>query len=165
LLVGSLRVRSAYLHRNAARALVHNFKYRGIEPAGRLLAAAMTPLIPDGSVLIPLPRAGWRRLRYGIDPAPSLAAMLASSTGYPVLRLLEMPFLTPSQARVSRSHRNPPMFFSSRGRQPLPREGPLVLIDDVITTGGTLTSAKRSIELNLGSVTVLAVTATNAGND
>lgn len=166
LLAGGLRVRSAYLHRGTARALVHNFKYRGIEPAGRVLAAAMTPLIPEGATLVPLPRPGWRRLRYGIDPAPTLGDMLAAATGCPVVHLLRAPFLASAQARVSRAQRNPPMFFAcGRGWPSRRREGPLVLIDDVVTTGGTIASAQRSIELNFGIGTVLAVTATNAGTD
>lgn len=155
LLEGGLRITSAYLHRGAARLLVHNLKYRGIEGAGRILAEAMADLIPPSSTLIPISRVVWRELRHGIDPAAVLASQLAHLTGGRRCDLLVPPFLGASQAKVSRDRRSPPMF-----RVRTAPKGPFVLVDDVVTTGGTALSAWRA----LGSWPALVVSATSAGD-
>jgi predicted amidophosphoribosyltransferase len=151
ILANNLRTQAAFLHAGPARAIVHNFKYRGIARAGRFLAESMAPLVPENCTLVPLPRVEWRLLRYGVDPAPELARLLGELTGRPVGRLLAVPVVSPDQARRSRSDRRPPMFML---RNPAP--GPLVLVDDVVTTGGTLESAHRLF----GSAVVMALTAT-----
>ena len=151
---GGLRVTSAYLHRGAARLLIHNLKYRGIEGAGHLLAEVMADLVPPSTTLIPIPRVVWREVRHGIDPAAVLASRLARLTGGRRRDLLIPPLFGTSQARVSRDRRRAPMF-----RVVAPPEGPLVLVDDVVTTGGTVLSAWRA----LGSRPALVVSATSAG--
>ena len=152
LIGGQLRTRAAFLHTGPARGLVHNLKYRGIEPAGLLLAEAMAPLLPRGVALVPLPRVDWRLLRYGIAPALLLATHLSRLTGLPVIDLLTAPPVGIDQARRSRNQRRAPMFSLRRPPPPVP----LVLIDDVVTTGGTLTSARGA----LGEAVTQAVTAT-----
>jgi predicted amidophosphoribosyltransferase len=151
LLATNLVARAPFLHSGPARAIVHNFKYRGIARAGHYLAKSMAPLVPNDCTLVPLPRVDWRLLRYGVDPAPELAQLLGVLTGAPVSHLLAVPVVSPDQARRSRSDRQPPMFMM---RNPAP--GPLVLVDDVVTTGGTLESVHRLF----GSAVVMALTAT-----
>jgi len=154
LLDGGLRVTSAYLHRGAARLLVHNLKYRGIEGAGRVLAEAMADLIPPAATLIPVRRVLWRQLRHGIDPAAVLASQVAGLTGGRMCDLLVPPLFGASQAKASRDRRSPPMFRAMETP-----EGPYVLVDDVVTTGGTALNAWRA----LGSSPALVVSATSAG--
>jgi predicted amidophosphoribosyltransferase len=131
--------------------LVHNFKYRGIEAAGAFLAASMAPLVPKDITLVPLPRVDWRCLRYGIDPSLALARQLARIVGCRMETALSPPWFNPDQAIRSREKRRSPRFSLNR----LP-DGPLVLIDDVVTTGGTVRSARQA----LGSRVVLALSAT-----
>jgi predicted amidophosphoribosyltransferase len=154
LLDGGLRVTSAYLHRGPARLLVHNLKYRGIEGAGRILAEAMADLIPPSATLVPIPRVVWRELRHGIDPAAVLASQLARLTGGRRRDLLAPPMFGSSQAKSSRDRRRPPMFRAMDSP-----EGPFVLVDDVVTTGGTALNAWRA----LGRRPALILSATSAG--
>ena len=151
---GGLRIRSAYLHLGPARLLVHNLKYRGIAAAGQVLAQAMADLIPPASTLIPVPRIAWRKLRHGIDPATVLASQLADLTGGRKCDLLVQPILGASQAKSSRDKRMAPMFNAME-----PPKGPVVLVDDVVTTGGTVFNAWCA----LGSGPALVVSATSAG--
>ena len=154
LLEGGLRVTSAYLHRGSARLLVHNLKYRGIEGAGRILAEAMADLIPPAATLVPIPRVVWRELRHGIDPAAVLASQLARITGGRRRDLLAPPMFGSSQAKSSRDRRRPPTFRAMDSP-----EGPFVLVDDVVTTGGTTLNAWRA----LGGWPALILSATSAG--
>lgn len=111
----------------------------------------MVPLVPAGAVLVPLTRVRWRRLRHGVDPALELCRQLTRLAGADVADLLLPPWFSPAQAQVSRNRRRPPMFMLRR----LP-DREVVLIDDVLTTGGTIEQARLAI----GPAAVLAVTAT-----
>src|SRR5690606_24094138 len=85
-------VRSAFRHEGPARHLVHRLKYRGVVLAGAVLAEAMVPLVPEDAVIVPVVRVGWRRVRYGVDPALELSVRLGRLTGRPVARVLTGPW-------------------------------------------------------------------------
>ncbi len=140
-------------HDGPARRLVHRLKYEGSGAATRLLAGAMMEALPGGTrALVPVPRAALRRWRYGVDPAFELGRELGTSSGLPVLEALSGPLWWPRHAGTGR--RTLPSF---RRRRTLPAG--VVLVDDVVTTGATLTAAY----LALGSEPIGAVTATMAG--
>ncbi|MGH8928431.1 MAG: phosphoribosyltransferase family protein [Acidimicrobiia bacterium] len=98
-----------------------------------------------------MPRVLWRQLRHGIDPASVLAKHLEGLTGCRRVDLLIPPWFGASQARTSRSERRAPIYKASG-----PVDSPVVLVDDVITTGGTALSAWRALSPRAG----LVVTAT-----
>jgi predicted amidophosphoribosyltransferase len=152
-LESGLLVRSAFRHEFSARRLVHRIKFESLQPAGRWLAEAMMPLLDGGpGILVPVPRSGVRRLRYGVDPALVLAKELATLTGRIVVRVLSAPLWTRTHTGRNAARRHPPMFFSR------PTNEPIILVDDVVTTGSTLQAAERE----LGDLVVGAVTATRA---
>jgi len=145
--------RAAFLHVAAARVLVHRLKYQGLAAAAGPLAEAMAGLLdPLPSALVPVPRVLARRWRYGIDPAPELAAAVGALTGVPVVPALRAGWWHHRRAGRSGSSRDVPRFRSAF-------EAPAgaVLVDDVVTTGSTLHAAARA----LGGVAE-AVTATMA---
>jgi predicted amidophosphoribosyltransferase len=112
----------------------------------------MVPLAAE--VLIPIPRPHLRRLRYGVDPGLELAKEVSRRTGLPVLGLLEATWWRPPQAGKQKMVRGEVVF---RGRAPAPAGA--VIVDDVVTTGGTLWIAWEAV----GRPPLGALTATSAG--
>lgn len=140
-LEGGLEVRSAMIHRGAARRLVLRLKYQGCREAAQVLAAIMAPLVPShAAVLVPIPRIHLRRIRFGGDPALLLAQALSRRCGLTVSRALSPQALGSANAGRPRSARM--ATFHSR-RTP---SGAVVLVDDVITTGTTLQSAAEALD-------------------
>jgi predicted amidophosphoribosyltransferase len=136
-LESGLVVAAAFHHHGAPRRLVHRLKYHGLVAAADLLSAAMVPLIPAGaSALVPVPRATFRRLRHGVDPAILLAQRLSRRTGVPVVCSLRPGWWWPRHAIAAPAGRTPPRF---RLRSDVPSDA--VLVDDVLTTGATMGAA------------------------
>lgn len=152
-LTGGILVMPGLLHEGSARRLVHRLKYHGDPAAARILAEAMAPLVPhDATALVPVPRARLRTWRYGVDPALELARALAVS-GIGVARVLRADWWWPGHAGRTMERRHPPRFYV---RSAVPPGS--VLVDDVVTTGGTLGAASDA----LGGAVRRAVTATGA---
>lgn len=145
-------VSSALVHRAAARRLVLRLKYRGCRESAEVLAALMRPLLPtDASALAPVPRIYSRRLKYRSDPGLLLAEALSRRSGLPVRAVLGPRLLGGANAGLGRSDRTAPRF---RRRWTPP--GGLVLVDDVLTTGATLTAAAATLGLPLVTAAVTA---------
>ncbi len=136
-LPGGLRVVGAFLHVGPAKVLVHHLKYRGVGGYPAIVAAMVSERIP-ALPLVPVPRAVSRHLRYGVDPAMALAVAIAAKTGAPVLNLLRSPLHT--TRRAGGDHRRP--VHAYRGQGPA---FPVILVDDVVTTGATVLSAAVSL--------------------
>lgn len=151
ILPGGVRLVAAFQHSGPAVTLVHHLKYRGLVGYADVVASMLAGRLPT-LPLVPVPRALTRRLRYGVDPARSIADRLAVKLGVQVFPLLADP--VHRRRRAGGDHRRAVPGFRLRE---IPR-GPVIVVDDVVTTGATLLSAISSI----GDSNVHTATAANA---
>jgi predicted amidophosphoribosyltransferase len=152
------RVRSAVLLDHEVRRLVHAFKYHQWRRLAVPFAARMAPLLVGDAmpgVLVPLPTDRGRRWRRGYDQAVELARALGAQTGRKVdpSRLVRVRRAS-SQVRLTPEQRlaNLAGVFAAG-----PQQDPVVLVDDVFTTGASLLSAALALRA-AGVAVVGAVT-------
>jgi ComF family protein len=143
----------------SARRAVHHLKYDGWWRAAEAMADAMRTLAPltGRPILIPIPLGARRRHRRGYNQSERLAAALAGRIGGRVREdLLARRRETPTQTALTPEERQANVagaFVPSPGARRLA----LVLVDDVFTTGATLSEAATAL-LRAGAVEVHAVT-------
>ena len=132
-----LRVVAAHTHEGPSRALIHALKYRGVPAAALPFVTRLAERIPPGTTaLVPVPRAWLRAARYGVDPAAVLAEGVARLTGLPVVPALLPPLWWRRHAGAKRQDRER-IGFRQRAAVP----AGFALVDDVVTTGATVTAA------------------------
>ena len=154
--VDGLAVQSACGYGGAARACIVAFKERGarglVPHLGALLADAVARTDIGTSVnLVPVPASPRARRTRGEDVVRRLAehaTMELARRGY-VARTLPLLTLRSSprdQVGLGRAAR----YDNLRGRMSAESRtapsGPVVLVDDVVTTGATLAEARRALE-------------------
>lgn len=154
-LEGVTQVVAAALYSGPAVRLIAGLK-SGATPAAaatmaELLAEALAPPPPD-SVLVPVGPAASRRLLRGLDPAQELALTLGQRLGLPVLPLIRRLDRRPQRGRRREARLHDPPRFQVLGPPPMRA----LLVDDVLTTGGTLQACAAALRA-AGSATVSAV--------
>ena len=138
--------RAAVAYDGPGRALVVGWKQRGLrrvaELAADLVVATVPP--PDGAALAFVPgdgdRVGWR----GVDTAEELARGLGRRWALPVERRLARARRARPQRGLSKAERRANMRAAFRATGvPPPAVG---LVDDVYTTGATVSAAARELK-------------------
>jgi predicted amidophosphoribosyltransferase len=148
---------ACFAYEGVARELIARAKYRDERHALRFavpllaVAAASAPLPVAVITWIPASRA--RARAHGVDHGELLARAVAEELGLPVRRLLTR---APGPAQTGRD-------ASARRQGPCleavgdPRPGPVLVVDDVATTGGSLAAAARVLRA-AGASSVFAAT-------
>jgi competence protein ComFC len=157
------------------RDLITALKYRGSAPTASFLAGRMAEAVVCGPVVGPrvigpqmvvtwAPTAPVRVRRRGYDQAQVLAAVMARLLGLPCVPLLAHRSNDPRQTGLSRRERmGRSGRFAMLPAAPIPvgptgQASSVLLVDDVMTTGATLTDAARVLRQN-GVSSVAAVVA------
>jgi predicted amidophosphoribosyltransferase len=150
------RAWSSAPHEGVARDLVFALKYRRLMPVSGLMADRIARLAPAGSLggaVVPVPTSALRSLSRGFDPAAEIGHALAIRAG------LE---LTPCLVRRGAGRQVGRRRAERLGRPPrIEAEAPVprgvVLVDDVLTTGATISACARALRA-AGAVRIFAVT-------
>jgi predicted amidophosphoribosyltransferase len=147
---------SSASHEGVARDLVTGLKFRRLLPVAGLMADRIHWLAPADlltGAIVPVPAAPLRAMARGFDPAREIAVALSER--------LELPASTclarrggRRQVGKRRAQRigHPPRIYAS-GEPPRS----VLLIDDVLTTGATLSACARALR-GAGAIRVVAIT-------
>jgi ComF family protein len=142
---------AAVAYAGPARELVAALKFRGATRAADAMAAAICANAPDGwlagAALVPVPLHPSRLHKRGFNQAERLARAIARRTGARVGDCLERTGPRTTQMGRGRTERLTGLAGTIALRQgvALPT-GPLVLVDDVTTTGATLAACAGALK-------------------
>jgi len=153
--------------------MIHAFKYAGVRELGGWVASLLPePPARDAPLwreyaLVPVPLHPARRAWRGFDQARLLAQLAGRAWGVPVLDALTRTRDHPPQARLSRPERPANVrgaFGVPVDLAPSVRDRPVLLVDDVATTGSTLLEAAEALE-TVNPAWILALSASHGGPD
>ena len=144
-------VTAPYVHRGPVRDLVHNLKYNNVRTSapelGRLMAGRLATLNLQADVLAPVPLHKRRERDRGYNQSLLLARSVSEATGIPLEeRLLTRTRDTAPQVTMKspeERRRNIEDAFECASEL---KGANLLLIDDVVTTGGTMSACAKPLK-------------------
>jgi predicted amidophosphoribosyltransferase len=143
--LGFARARAAVVYDASVQRLVAGWKERGLRRVAEDAAALVAERIPApaASIVTFVPSDRGRLAARGHHPAARLACALARRYGLPCERLLERPSGSQRQRGLSLAERrrNVSGAFAATGRV----AGPVLLVDDVYTSGATVSAAAAAL--------------------
>ena len=147
---------AAFAYEGVVREWIARAKYRGAHAAlgplaveaARAWAAGPDPV--GVACVVWVPTAPARRRERGIDHARVVAVGVARALGLPAVGLLERVPGAPDDPQTERPaavrHLGPAVRLRPRwGRRGVAHLGPLLLVDDVATTGGSVRAAATAL--------------------
>lgn len=158
--------RAVFLYEEHARKLVWELKYADrpevARAAGGWLWQALKPILPENPLVTAVPLHWTRLLKRKYNQSELLALALCSEAGIKhVPNLLRRVKRTPQLVGLDRDERQRWLngaITAPTKRRPIISGRHIVLVDDVMTTGATLTAATQALQTaNAASVTALCL--------
>jgi predicted amidophosphoribosyltransferase len=152
------RAWSSAPHEGIARELVAALKFRRLLPVAGLFADRIVWLAPApllSGTIVPVPTARLRAALRGFDSAAEIAAALARRTDLPLQACLGRRGGGRQVGRPRAQRIGHPPLIQAQGE--VPRS--VLLVDDVLTTGATLSSCARALR-SAGAIRIEAITFT-----
>ena len=147
-------------HEGVARSILAAFKFQRLLEVSGLIACRMCLALGEpgpGTLVVPVPASPVRRRLRGFDAAESLAGLIADEFALPLGRAGLRRVGTGRQRGRGRTGRlgSPPDIRAAKKIS-----GPVLLVDDVTTTGATLSACATALRSS-GAGSVEAVTFTS----
>jgi predicted amidophosphoribosyltransferase len=150
------RAWSSASHEGVARELVAALKFRRLLPVAALMAARIEALAPShllSGAIVPVPAAPGRLRARGFDPTGELAAVLAARLELPLAACLVRRGGRRQVGRRRAERLAAPPLVRAVGEAPRS----VLLVDDVLTTGATLSACTQALRA-AGAARVVAIT-------
>jgi ComF family protein len=156
-------LRASFVYDATARELVHALKYQGVSALAPPMASFMAQTAQHealaADIVVPVPLSGMRQRTRGYNQAEALARTLGRELGLPVRpAALRRRRHTPPQVRsrdAGERRRNVAGAFQGEGNEVAGRA--VLLVDDVTTTGATLSACAGALrQAGAGAVWALA---------
>jgi len=146
-------------HTGVGRTILAGYKFNGLFGLATFIGSRMAEIAPiqgGSGHVVPVPAAGLRRRLRGFDTAEDLARQLSGWTAWPLRTGSLVRIGHGRQRGRGRNTRlaDPPV-IEARGEH----AGTVLLVDDVVTTGATISTCARTLR-GSGASRVLAVTFT-----
>jgi ComF family protein len=136
-----------YAYEGAARSAVHALKFRGgrnLAPVmGELLRQSLSERPLQADVVVPVPSAPARRRARGYNQAELLAVQIVDAVGGTLIGDALDRRDRPAQQTLSAAQRRTNLATAIRARRPI--HGRVLLVDDVATTGATLSACADAL--------------------
>jgi competence protein ComFC len=160
---------AAYRGRGVVRDVIHQFKYNRQIHLRYLVARWLCAALDDErlrgyqfDVIVPVPLHPARQRERGFNQASLLAELLSAHTSIRCRPLLKRIRYTTTQTALDRSERMDNLHNAFRLRKNADVRGlRVLLIDDVLTTGSTLSECARVLK-RAGAISLHAATAARA---
>jgi len=160
---------AAYRGRGIVREIIHEFKYGRQIHLRHLVSRWLQAALNDErlrdchfNIIVPVPLHPARQRERGFNQASLLAELLSAHTSIPSKPMLERVRYTTTQTALDRSERMENLHNAFRLRKNADVRGlRVLLIDDVLTTGSTLSECARVLK-RAGALSVHAATAARA---
>ena len=160
---------AAYRSRGIVRQIIHDFKYNRQIHLRHLVARWLGAALDDPrlrgrrfDVIVPVPLHPARKRERGFNQATLLAELLSAQIFIQCRPLLERVRYTTTQTALDRAERMENLHNAFRLRKNMNvQDLRVLLIDDVMTTGSTLSECARILK-SAGAISVHAVTAARA---
>lgn len=143
--------------------LIQKLKYQYWTGVSSLLHTVVEPIknhldISSETVIIPVPLHRRRQRERGFNQSLCISRALGTITGYPVVDLLNRTRYTPPQAQLSAQERVTNIIGAFDRQRVKKWPASVILVDDVITTGSTISACAEILRKNgVQKVTAVAL--------